>query len=200
MPFVIKKRHPRHAVVAMSHRSRSDSPGRLRSHPVQSPSSRFDAILSVGSQPYLDPIPGHEQADFENLEDVDDVEDVEDMGAFNPHHVATAYQAAALPFYLTEFPKIRDFLQTNTSEEQDKTVLEVLPWMTGLTEEGRKGVPFEDGVPSLLRAEHIAFLHKWLGRLPPGAVSADASRPWFLYWCLLGLSILGEDISPYTER
>jgi protein farnesyltransferase subunit beta len=30
-------------------------------------------------------------------------------------------------------------------------------------------------------------------------VAADASRPWFLYWCLSALTMLGEDVSSYRE-
>lgn len=30
-------------------------------------------------------------------------------------------------------------------------------------------------------------------------MAMDAARPWFLYWCLSGLTMMGEDVSSYRE-
>jgi len=58
----------------------------------------------------------------------------------------------------------------------------------------------------LNREAHIEFLEGGLGidedgeQLSPGFVVLDASRPWILYWCLIGLYCLGVDLAPYRER
>jgi protein farnesyltransferase subunit beta len=71
-----------------------------------------------------------------------------------------------------------------------------LPFLNGEDEEWRYN---EYGVPGLDRHRHIRFLHNGLRKLSSRFVSADASRPWFLYWCLSGLSLLGEDVSSYRD-
>ena len=58
----------------------------------------------------------------------------------------------------------------------------------------------------LNREAHIEFLEEGLGidedgeQLSPGFVVLDASRPWILYWCLIGMCCLGADLAPYRER
>ncbi|EEY21914.1 farnesyltransferase subunit beta [Verticillium alfalfae VaMs.102] len=42
--------------------------------------------------------------------------------------------------------------------------------------------------------------HKQLGKLPAPYLIADASRPWFLFWSLNGLALLGEDVSMYRQQ
>ncbi|KAK4219924.1 protein farnesyltransferase subunit beta [Rhypophila decipiens] len=110
---------------------------------------------------------------------------------------AKGFPAHMIPDLYTEPPPIRDALVTETSRVQDKTVDVCLPYLTG--EEDGHLVYNPHGVPSLEREKHIGFLHKSLGRLPGGFVAADASRPWFLYWALSGLVLLGEDVSSYRE-
>lgn len=68
-----------------------------------------------------------------------------------------------------------------------------LPFLSGEKNDGCN----EYGVPRLDRERHIRFLHKQLAGFPAPFVAADASRPWFLYWSLNGLSLLGEDVSSY---
>ena len=101
-----------------------------------------------------------------------------------------------IPDLFTEFSPVRDVLATATSRVQDETVELCLPFMSGedeLSEYNKYGVPHLD------RARHIRFLHQCLGKLPGRFVAADASRPWFLYWCLSALTMLGEDVSSYRE-
>lgn len=101
-----------------------------------------------------------------------------------------------IPELFTSGPAIQDLLETDTSRAQDDTVEECLPFL--------KGEEFDmcnnHGIPHLLRDRHVMFLHKQLGKLPAGFMAADPSRPWFFYWCLAALSLLGEDVSPYRER
>ncbi|KAH7312357.1 terpenoid cylases/protein prenyltransferase alpha-alpha toroid [Stachybotrys elegans] len=91
---------------------------------------------------------------------------------------------------------IQDALETPTSRLQHKTVDECMPFLTG--EEHAQHNRY--GVPHLDRAKHVRFLHRQLGKLPAGFTSADPSRPWFFYWCLAGLTLLGEDVSGYRGR
>jgi protein farnesyltransferase subunit beta len=101
-----------------------------------------------------------------------------------------------VPDLFTSLPPIRDLLNTQSSQIQEETIQECLPFLSGL----EPGATYNDhGVPHLERNRHIQFLHKSLKKLPAPYVAADASRPWMFYWALAGLSTLGEDISQYRE-
>lgn len=99
------------------------------------------------------------------------------------------------PLY-TQLPPVRDDLVTHTSEVQDETVQACLPYLAGEIDVFEYN---EHGVPRLAREKHVRFLHGNLGRLPSRFVAADAARPWYMYWVLSGLAMLGEDISSYQE-
>ncbi|KAL2150785.1 hypothetical protein VTH82DRAFT_7348 [Thermothelomyces myriococcoides] len=101
-----------------------------------------------------------------------------------------------IPDLFTQFPPVRDPLVTATSTIQDETIEACLPFLSG---EDEKLQYNEHGVPRLDRDRHIRFLHQSLGRLPGRFVAADASRPWFLYWCLSSLTLLGEDVTSYRN-
>lgn len=110
---------------------------------------------------------------------------------------ASVRPASLVPELFTSYPQIRDLLNTGTSNLQEQTIQECLPFLSGL----EPGALYnEHGVPHLDRKRHIQFLHKTLGKLPAPYVAADASRPWMFYWVLAGLSAMGEDISQYRER
>ncbi|KAH7265372.1 terpenoid cyclases/protein prenyltransferase alpha-alpha toroid [Fusarium redolens] len=99
------------------------------------------------------------------------------------------------PLFTTE-PLIRDSLPTESSRVQDATIDEVLPFL--------QGEEFDycnsHGLPHLDRRLHVKFLHKQLGKLPAAFTAADPSRPWFFYWCLSALVLLGEDVTEYRQR
>lgn len=106
---------------------------------------------------------------------------------------ANGQTPAMIPDLFTSPPPVRDELQSATTVTQDDTVDLCLPFLSGEKNEGCNGY----GVPHLDRERHIRFLHKQLGGFPAPFVAADASRPWFLFWSLNGLSLLGEDVSSY---
>jgi len=113
-----------------------------------------------------------------------------------PTMSARTARASMVPDVFTSLPPIRDLLNTGTSQIQEETIQECLPFLSGI----ETGATYnESGVPRLERLRHIAFLHKSLKPLPPPYVAADASRPWMFYWALAGLSAMGEDISRYSE-
>ena len=106
-----------------------------------------------------------------------------------------------VPDLFTSPPPIRDALVTETSDVQDETVRECLPYLSGSVDPSKGPFDFNPhGLPPLEREKHIAFLHNVLGTLPAAYVGFDASRPWILYWALTGLHLLGDDISQYRER
>jgi len=110
---------------------------------------------------------------------------------------ATTARATMIPDLFTTPPPLRDLLNTQTSQTQEETIQECLPFLTGT----KRWIAYNDhGIPPLDRKRHIAFLHKSLGKLPAPYVTADASRPWMFYWALTGLSTMGEDVSGYRER
>ncbi|KAG6210179.1 hypothetical protein E4U50_002744 [Claviceps purpurea] len=101
-----------------------------------------------------------------------------------------------IPSLFTFGPPIRDALTTDSSQLQDETVEECAPFLTGY---GHDQCNIH-GIPPLRRPQHVKFLQKQLGKLPKMFKSADSSRPWIFYWCLNGLSLLGEDVSAYRSR
>ena len=114
--------------------------------------------------------------------------------------VTEEHQPSA-PDLFTHLPPIRDFLHTTTSLLQDETAQECLPCHAGTDDTSVGYQHFNNrGLPALLRQEHVEFLHDSLNKLPPELVVYDSSRSWLVYWALTGLSLLGEDVSPYRKR
>lgn len=102
-----------------------------------------------------------------------------------------------LPAWLRPDPAVEESFQTESSDLQDATSEECLPHLLAQSD---NGLLRSSALPDLERGKHATFLRKLLGRLPKQFAALDASRPWMLYWCLNGLSILGEDVSSYRER
>ncbi|KAK5119746.1 hypothetical protein LTR85_007322 [Meristemomyces frigidus] len=91
-----------------------------------------------------------------------------------------------------------DDLETTTSEAQQKTTAECLPFLTG---EETQGLELNShGLPHLRRRKHADFLRGTFNKLPAPYQVVDASRPWLFYWTLGGLSFLGEEVTQYRER
>ncbi|KAL2873861.1 CAAX farnesyltransferase (FTase) subunit beta [Colletotrichum sp. CLE4] len=103
---------------------------------------------------------------------------------------------SVVPELFTASPPVRDTLPTATSYAQDATVRECVPLLAATDSDIDHNA---HGVPSILRDNHIKFLQKQLGRFPAPYVAADASRPWFLYWSLNALALLGYDTAVYRE-
>lgn len=112
---------------------------------------------------------------------------------------ATAGDGPNVPSIHTSLPPIRDALSTESSDSQNETIEECLPYLAGI---GIRSL-FDyngHGIPSLDREKHIEYLHDRLGELPSAYVAYDAARPWLLYWTLVGLCLLGEDVDQYRSR
>jgi protein farnesyltransferase subunit beta len=120
-----------------------------------------------------------------------DIEQVDEEIVFDRIH-----PALMIPDLFTQLPPVRDPLVTGTSKVQDETIEICLPFLAG--EDGDFEYN-EHGVPGIDRAKHVRFLHQCLGKLPARFVAADASRPWFLYWCLSALTMLEEDVTSYRD-
>ena len=105
----------------------------------------------------------------------------------------------AVPSLFTSPPLLQDSLQTETSFNQETTVIECLPYLTrnAVRSDAEIGA---SGIPSLKRQLHVDFLLCSLEEKPNVYVGFDASRPWVVYWALSGLCLLGEDVTPYRER
>lgn len=104
----------------------------------------------------------------------------------------------AIPSLFTTPPPIKDDFTTDSSSLQEDTIDECLPFLTNSS--NVHAHVNAHGIPHLDRPRHIAFLHKQLGQLPPQFKAADPSRPWFFYWCLAALAVLGEDVGDYCTR
>lgn len=119
------------------------------------------------------------------------------INSFSSYEIDFAGSPGIMAHLHTSLPVIRDLLHTGTSNVQDETIQECLPYLAG----NISGVEYNaHGVPHLDRRRHVDFLHKSLKRLPAGYVAMDASRPWMFYWVLSGLAAMGEDPSQYRER
>ncbi|RPB28749.1 terpenoid cyclases/Protein prenyltransferase [Terfezia boudieri ATCC MYA-4762] len=114
----------------------------------------------------------------------------------NPPHDAYLPPNPATNLLFTTLPLLRDSLETKTSMDQDA----VADCCVKIHSD-----PLNP-LHHLNREAHIEFLEAGLGidedgeQLSPGFVALDASRPWILYWCLIGLFCLGVDLAPYRER
>ena len=78
---------------------------------------------------------------------------------------------------------------------------ECLPLLNGIDDTSRSPFDFNEfGLPKLERRDHIGFLHENLAEFPAPFVGIDASRPWMVYWALLALHMLGEDVTLFRSR
>lgn len=102
-----------------------------------------------------------------------------------------------IPDYLTRGPILEDSLRTPTSDVQDETVEDCLKYLLA----GDKDATYNlNGIARLARDRHFRFLGSVLEHKFPGNfIGADASRPWFLYWCLSGLVLLGHDVGRWRD-
>ncbi|RDL39597.1 uncharacterized protein BP5553_03937 [Venustampulla echinocandica] len=187
MTFPIKEKGHRHRVVFKRRRM----PGTNPPSSSASASSTLDRALSS------DPQDLHQQPGFVIEELPSGDEGLDFLSGGLGHPVAMATSAAMIPDLFTTPPCIRDPLNTGTSQLQDETIQECLPYLSG----AEYGLEYNaQGVPHLDRKRHIPFLHKSLRNLPAPYVVADASRPWMFYWALTGLYAMGEDITQYRDR
>ena len=93
-------------------------------------------------------------------------------------------------------PRIRDSLETESTGFQDEVVELCLPHLSGFNVDPSK--LNAHSIPKLEREQHVRFLKTSIRNAR--FTFLDASRPWVVYWCLTGLSILGEDVEVYRER
>ena len=107
----------------------------------------------------------------------------------------------AIPLTFSTPPPIKDSLVTATSSVQDENIQETLPLITAIPGSTKHPIEYNEyGVPRLDRLRHIDFLKNALEDFPASFVSLDASRPWMVYWGLMGLYLLGEDVTQYRTR
>lgn len=106
-----------------------------------------------------------------------------------------------VPNFFLRPPLLQDNDSTPTSEAQLDTIEECLPLLGAITDPTRNPFDFNEyGVPDLQREDHIDFCHQNLAQFPAPFVGLDASRPWLVYWSLLSLHLLGEDVSFMRQR
>ncbi|KAK7899896.1 CAAX farnesyltransferase (FTase) subunit beta [Exophiala xenobiotica] len=109
--------------------------------------------------------------------------------------------SSSMPAYFRQPPALVDGLETETSKLQSATLDECLPLLMAVDDPSRTPFDFNEfGLPSLEREDHANFLHENLAEFPAPFVGIDSSRPWMVYWALLGLYLLGEDVSPFRAR
>ena len=98
-------------------------------------------------------------------------------------------------------PSLGDGLTTQTSIAQAETVTECLPYLKAAEGFSRNTLAFNTyGVPRLEREDHVNFLNYALGQMPAPFVGVDSARPWLIYWALMGLYLLGEDVTRFRAR
>lgn len=130
------------------------------------------------------------------IEEVSSSEDEQTRGIAN----GDARDDIDLPPWLApaQIDQLPDGIVTKTLQVQLKTQSECLPF---LTLRDTQGLALNThGMPHLTRDAHIRFLYKVFEPMPAAYQVVDASRPWLFYWSLMGLTALGEDVSPYRER
>lgn len=112
-------------------------------------------------------------------------------------YVNTQSPIMQIPELFTSVPLLKDSHKTVTSEVQEETVEACLPFLSGNPYNFPLG---SKGIPRLRRTLHAEFLRDAMSDLPAPFIAIDASRPWFFYWALAGLSFLGCEVDEYAER
>ncbi|KAF2276677.1 CaaX farnesyltransferase beta subunit Ram1 [Westerdykella ornata] len=126
----------------------------------------------------------------EELYTSDSNADYEDLGPAIPSEADNIV-------YVNRMMPIFDDLQTETSRAQQQTLDKILPYLEG----NPSNFPLNSfGIPKLQREKHVKFLIQGLGDKPAAYTTLDAARPWQVYWCLAGLTVLGHDISDYQQK
>ena len=101
----------------------------------------------------------------------------------------------------SSLPLLTDPVSTSTSTAQAGTVQECLPLLRAALDTPPETSGLNDsGAPRLDREAHIEFLENALGQFPANFVGIESSRPWMVYWGLMGLYFLGEDTSSFANR
>lgn len=161
-------------------------------------SRRIEEILSDDQDPNYDDV-----TDSSSEEDEEDGKHGKKMGS-GPT-LTTSDLPQNLPLWLSPnagdlflfASSTQEILQTKTSQSQIETTAECLPL---LRDPSPLKLPLNSHkIPHLNRAAHAKFLKNTLAPLPAPYVLADASRPWFFYWALAGLSFLEHDVSSYRQ-
>ena len=110
-------------------------------------------------------------------------------------------QFTLIPDEFKHVPPTRDKLSTQTSKLQAEVTAECLCLLKAAEDPTLNPLNFNDqGVPPLEREGHVRFMEDALENFLPAFVGLDSSRPWMVYWALMGLSLLGEDITLYRAR
>ena len=102
----------------------------------------------------------------------------------------------SVPELFTSLPPIKDGLVTNTSIAQDETARHCLPLHAGTNRSLFK--LNLHGIPRLNQEDHVEFLTDAIQNAKH--IPYDALRPWLVYWSLIGLSVLGEDLEKWRDR
>lgn len=137
--------------------------------------------LTIAVRPQAGGAPGHAASDMAQSDD------------FEPF--------MAVPPHLCRWPPIIDQWSTQTSELQAQTIEECLPLLKAVNSPTSNPFDFDEhGLPFLHRQTHIEFVLNGLEPLPAPFVAMDASRPWLMYWSLLSLYIMGEDVAAFRSR
>jgi protein farnesyltransferase subunit beta len=128
--------------------------------------------------------PGHRQQTHTMLPQDDDLADI-----------------FSIPSHFRTLPPLRDEVVSATSIAQDETIDECLPLLAVALDARENPLAFNQfGIPKLRVEDHAEFLRNNLARFPARAVGLDASRPWLVYWGLMGLHFLGENIAFARSR
>jgi protein farnesyltransferase subunit beta len=175
---------------------------RNKNSQTAAPSERLEELLSGITNTEQYNIESASSGIFDDAEeDSTEAEKEEDLLFSGSYKMQRSDNPSLVPKLFTSLPVLHDPLKTVSSDIQDSTIQECLPFLAGSKDPQKSAFSFNaHGVPGLDRKAHIEFLHSSLGELPSGFVAVDASRPWMLYWALTGLYLLGEDISVYRER
>ncbi|KAL2688479.1 hypothetical protein IWX47DRAFT_654029 [Phyllosticta citricarpa] len=185
--FILQSMRRRKVVFKTRSASQQQPPpphqGRAQAVRQPSPTRRLDELLSDSAR-----IEELSDSEFETMEGGGAAEVVPDLVDLD-----IKPQAPAL---FSQKPVIQDDLETGTSQEQEKTVEKVLPFMTG---NPNKFPLNSHGVPHLNREGTVPYATDALAEWPEQFIILDASRPWIPYWSLTALALLGEDVTSTRE-
>lgn len=107
----------------------------------------------------------------------------------------------SIPSLFRKPPPLQDPIVSSTTVAQQETIDECLPFLTAALDPTENPLQYNEfGIPKLRVEDHVDFLHQNLSQFPARYVGYDASRPWLVYWGLLSLYLLGEDVQFARRR
>ena len=183
-------------MIVKSKRSRALFRGRRVFSVQQHPKSSDEKDFKVGNFGEMTSIKDAVPTALEEPVELITQDHLEQLGLHENTTVSNAPDDFPIPELFTSLPPIKDPLITATSRSQDETAEHCLEFHANTS---RSSFDLNSqGIPRLNREDHVHYLEGAIQKAK--FLGYDAVRPWIIYWCLTGLTVLGEDLAQWRDR